>query len=503
MRAHDVRSVGAGFLAQPERERRARPVDQTVDERRGRDLAAQCVGADPVEEPFSHRVGKGPHQLGHEVGVVRKLRREQLFFERDLRVREQHRQFRRGEAQPEVVPLGKLFVRGEALEISVEMPARFQRVHEPRVHLIHHDGPGARIVERAVLAVVVAQYERRDLVGHADEQHIAIDLAQFAFAYRAVEQNFDVHLVVGGVDARAVVDRIGVDTTARERVLDPAVLGETEVASLGDASAPQIVAVDPHRVVRLVLDRGVGLGARLDVGADAAVVEQVDRRPQDCADDLGRGECVDAVFDREPRAQLGRDRDRLQRARVHPAACGDVCGVVVGPRRTRPLEQPASFCERLGRIRVGIEEQVPVIERGDELDVLRQQHRVTEHVARHVADADHGEVVVIGIDLQVAEVAPHRLPRTPRRDAHRLVVVTVLAARRERVAQPEAASARDLVGNVGEGRGALVGGDHQIGIVVVVADHLIRRYDLAVDEVVGDVEQRPDEQAVASLDLFA
>ena len=83
------------------------------------------------------------------------------------------------------------------------------------------------------------------------------------------------------------------------------------------------------------------------------------------------------------------------------------------------------------------------------------------------------------------------------------MVVTVLAARRERVAQPEAAPARDLVGNVGESRGALVGGDHQIGIVVVVTHHLIRRYDLAVDQVVGDVEQRPDEQAVASLDLFA
>jgi hypothetical protein len=35
---------------------------------------------------------------------------------------------------------------------------------------------------------------------------------------------------------------------------------------------------------------------------------------------------------------------------------------------------------------------VHVIEGGDQLDVSRQQHAVAEHVARHVADTDAGEV---------------------------------------------------------------------------------------------------------------
>jgi len=35
---------------------------------------------------------------------------------------------------------------------------------------------------------------------------------------------------------------------------------------------------------------------------------------------------------------------------------------------------------------------------GDELDVVRQQHAVAEHVTRHVADADDREVVTIGVD---------------------------------------------------------------------------------------------------------
>ena len=69
----------------------------------------------------------------------------------------------------------------------------------------------------------------------------------------------------------------------RERVLDAAPLGEPEVAALADDPAAEVGAVDAQRVVRLVADVGVGLGARLHVGADAAVVEQVDGRAQDRA----------------------------------------------------------------------------------------------------------------------------------------------------------------------------------------------------------------------------
>ena len=37
---------------------------------------------------------------------------------------------------------------------------------------------------------------------------------ELAVVHRAVEHDLDVHLVVGGVDARAVVDRVGVDAAA-------------------------------------------------------------------------------------------------------------------------------------------------------------------------------------------------------------------------------------------------------------------------------------------------
>src|SRR5690606_24341675 len=89
------------------------------------------------------------------------------------------------------------------------------------------------------------------------------------------------------------------------------------------------------------------------------------------------------------------------------------------------------------------------------------------------------------------------LPRTLRGDAHGLVVVADRTARGEGVAEPEAVAARHVVGDVGEGRGALVGGDHQAAVVAVVAHHVPRGHRHAVDEVVGEVEQAGDEHAIA------
>ena len=66
-----------------------------------------------------------------------------------------------------------------------------------------------------------------------------------------------------------------------------------------------------------------------------------------------------------------------------------------------------------------------------------------------------------------------------------------------------------LVGDVGEGRRALVGGDDEIGIVAVVAHHVGRRHDADRPgaDIVGDVEQRRDEELVGGgalrLDRFA
>ena len=105
------------------------------------------------------------------------------------------------------------------------------------------------------------------------------------------------------------------------------------------------------------------------------------------------------------------------------------------------------------------------------------------------------------VDVELAEVPGHRLPRAAGGDAHGLVVVADRAAGGERVAEPEAALERDGVGQVGEGRRPLVGRDDEVGVVAVVPDHPLRRDDGAVDQVVGQRQQRADEQLVAGLPL--
>src|SRR5438874_12305660 len=102
----------------------------------------------------------------------------------------------------------------------------------------------------------------------------------------------------------------------------------------------------------------------------------------------------------------------------------------------------------------------------------------------------------------------HRLPGAARRDADLFVVVTGGAARGKSIAQPEMVLSRELVSDVGERRGALVGGDHEIRIVSVVANEIGRRNDAggARANIVGDVEQRGDKWYVGrnafSLDSF-
>ena len=142
-----------------------------------------------------------------------------------------------------------------------------------------------------------------------------------------------------------------------------------------------------------------------------------------------------------------------------------------------------------------------MVERGDQPDVPGQQHAVAEDVTGHVPDAHHGEVLVLHVDAERPEVPPDRHPRAAGGDPHRLVVVALRPAGGEGVPEPERVLAGDRVRHVGERRGALVGGDDEVGVVPVVAHDAVRRHDPAVDHVVGDVEQPADERPVAGRDL--
>ena len=101
-------------------------------------------------------------------------------------------------------------------------------------------------------------------------------------------------------------------------------------------------------------------------------------------------------------------------------------------------------------------------------------------------------------------MAPHRLPGAARRDRPSPCGRSRPSRRRRRRRRARTRTrAAIAVGDVGERRRALVGGDDEVRVVAVVAHDVGRRHDLAADDVVGDVEQPADERPVAGDDLRA
>ena len=345
--------------------------------------------------------------------------------------------------------------------------------------------------------VVVLQHQRRDLVGHLLEQAVALLSAQLAAVDAVRQQDLDVHLVVGGVHSSGVVDEIGVDQPAGERVLDPGRLGQAQVAALGDHPGPERAGVDPDRVVGPVPRVGVRLGTGLHVGADPAVPEQVGRGGEDRRDELIRGERPDVAVQAQRLGGGRRNRDGLGGPGPDATAGRDDRGIVVGPGGAGQREEPLPLRETGRRVRRRVDEDVPVVERRHQLDVLGEQHPVAEDVAGHVPDPGHREVRGVHVEVQGGEVELDRFPRAAGGDRHLLVVVALGPAGGERVTQPVPVTLRDLIGRVGEGRGALIRRDHQVGIIPVVPDYAGRRYHPARLQVVGDLQHGADEGPVA------
>ena len=154
--------------------------------------------------------------------------------ELDLRVREQDAQLGRDEAARGRAALGEHLVCGKRLQRAAEPAGLLQVLDQAGVNADHRGRLRAREAEGLRLAVVVPQDEVGDVVGHGEEQLVPLLLGHVSCGHDLPEQDLDVDLVVGAVDPCGVVDRVGEDASTRERVLDPATLGEAEVAALAD-----------------------------------------------------------------------------------------------------------------------------------------------------------------------------------------------------------------------------------------------------------------------------
>jgi hypothetical protein len=142
--------------------------------------------------------------------------------------------------RPSQDALVDLLVRRQELDHPVQQAALLEHAHHP---LMHRQQPAAlrpAVGQQHVLPVVVGQHEVRDILGHRREQFVALLDSQIPVLHDPVEQDLDVDLVVAGVDARGVVDGVGVQPNAVLRGLDAPELGQPEVAALAHDLAAQL-----------------------------------------------------------------------------------------------------------------------------------------------------------------------------------------------------------------------------------------------------------------------
>jgi len=116
------------------------------------------------------------------------------------------------------------------------------------MHVQHLRGLRAGGGQGPVLVVIVASTRAATSSVISCSSRLRSAGLQLAGAHHPVEQDLDVDLVVGGVNAGRVVDEVGVHQAARQGVLDPGRLGQAQVPALGDDPGAQVGGIHPDRV---------------------------------------------------------------------------------------------------------------------------------------------------------------------------------------------------------------------------------------------------------------
>ena len=345
------------------------------------------------------------------------------------------------------------------------------------------------------LQIVVAQHEFRYRICHRGEQRVAILACQPVLTHRIGKRDLDVDLDVRRIHAGRIVDRIRIAAPTIGSIGDATLLGDAQICALPDHLGLHLVGGHADHVIGAVAHFRIRFAGSLDVGADSAEPEKIDLHAKNGRHDLLR-RCTPRLH-ADGLCRFLRQFHRFQRARDDHAARRHLLLVVVLPARARQVEEPFAFGESGFEIRIRIDEDVAVIIGGHKPDLLRQQHAVAEHVARHVTDTGDCEGFALDVDIHLAEVALDRFPGTPRGDAHLLVVIAGRPAGGKGVIKPEVLLLADRIRRIRECRRALVGGHHEIGIVAIVANSIGGRQNRVAVEIVGDRQKRADEELVS------
>src|SRR4051812_4484923 len=111
------------------------------------------------------------------------------------------------------------------------------------------------------MSAVVIEHRIAHVLSHALEHLVALFDAELPGVRKAAEKYLEIDFVIGEVDARGVVNRVGINAPAAARELDTSVLRKAEVPAFADDFHPKLGRVDAHAVVRAV----VYVGGRFEI----------------------------------------------------------------------------------------------------------------------------------------------------------------------------------------------------------------------------------------------
>ena len=156
-------------------------IDDAVGSGGGDDLLAQPVTLDSRGISLAQRLREVALQLARQIGIGRAAGIGEGAIERDLAVSKQQREFRTRKSPTLAMALFQFLIGGQEFDRAIQFAMTFQPAQQLPMFVQMLCRATLHQAERFALQVVVAQYQRRHLIGRARQQAIAAAPAGWGF----------------------------------------------------------------------------------------------------------------------------------------------------------------------------------------------------------------------------------------------------------------------------------------------------------------------------------
>lgn len=307
----------------------AQPVHDAIGDLGGDDFPAQRMGGNRIGLLFLHRRREGGHQFASHAVVAGDVALFDRILQGQLGGRKQHSQFGSGQPLAVLPTPQQLVIGGQSFNLPVKAPTFLECLDQADIACQIRRAAifGDRQSQR--LKAIILQHDRADGIGHAFQQRIALLERQATLGHLLVERDLDVNLIIRTIDARAIVDEIGVDPSAMQRKGDAPSLRRAQIGTFTDHLDAQLLCIHAQPVIGGIADIAVALRGRLYIGANAAEPEQVGRGLEDRGNQRGRLHL--GIGDAQYRLDFRSQRYALERAGKYAAALRDQRLVIIVP----------------------------------------------------------------------------------------------------------------------------------------------------------------------------